>query len=295
MKNIISTKIVLSILLFGFLGTLCGAAISIILENYTHGLFGSIGAGAGIVFGVVDGVFLRRKPKETQQIANDSDTLHVDSDVTPQVTQGGGSAKDRNFMLSVVASIAIVIFAPFNWITVSGVRQIQGFWGSTIVTHEESFNLFTSWSQWDELREIASELSHSFGISADEITMMWMIISALVVLFIWSVVLQVIAIKENHAGNDSYTLACWGYVITITVPIAYFLMSIYVNDDDIIVRPTIFFILTCVAGLVGLIANKSTVAKPTASGVGYCSSCGQRLPGRSAAFCASCGAKVNSK
>ncbi|MCL2704483.1 MAG: hypothetical protein FWE91_12920 [Defluviitaleaceae bacterium] len=153
-----------------------------------------------------------------------------------------------SFWLSAGATAGIVVLAFLDWITVG-----EGRWA-------ENFNLFSSWSQMNEIR---SELSRWFGSVPGEITGIWLLLSVLAVLLLLSVILQIVALVKQHSGEDGaywIKFAYWGYGLSIVVPLGYIIAAIYVNDGSDSVNPTAFFILTCVAAIVGIVSSKNAAS-----------------------------------
>ena len=204
---------------------------------------------------------------------------------SPSVYDSPKQIAQRNgFLLSAGATVAIIIFAFLDWVSV-GDR-----WGS------QGFNLFSSWSQINELR---SGMSRMFGSTPREITTLWLIISALAIAFIVTIIMLIIAFVKQLSGENSQKLAKSGYFDVIFISVAYFFLATYANDGGASVTPSIFFILTIAAAIVGLvgnsIANKDYVeisnnfSSDTALRIKKCTKCGKEFSVEN--FCPNCDSK----
>lgn len=199
--------------------------------------------------------------------------------------------RKTNLVLSIGATVGIVIFSFLDWITIG-----TGRWAMHL-------NLFSSWTQINDLR--SSWIW--FGNVPGEITGLFILVSALIVVLLISVVLQIIALAKHNGGEGSKKFAYWGYSLTLIVPPGYIAAAMYLDDGGNFVTPTIFFFLTLGAAIIGILCFKHPVSRKVYSGqsdradthASPVTSTGKALCGRcynvvapDDAFCADCGKSI---
>ena len=190
------------------------------------------------------------------------------------------SAKSRPKTVSkkqVAATAAIIIFSLFEWIEVGQWRI-------------EYFNLFSSWSQTNEIRRAASRW---LGGAPGEITMVLLLLSILIALLIVSIALQIIALVKQQSEENGLKFSYWGYGISLIVPLVYVVMAIEFNNRAS-VNPTIFFFLTCIAAIVGIVSSKKTKSAGLVNSAAkhkICVACRKHVP-NGMSFCSGCGKSI---
>jgi len=143
--------------------------------------------------------------------------------------------------VSAGATIGITILSFLDWVTIGDGHRA------------EHFNLFSSWSQMNEMRSV---FARRFGSVPGDVTLAWLLLSVLAIALMVSIALQIAALMKHHGRRDGRRLAYWAYGMAIIVPLGYIATATYANDSIDPVAPTEFFVLIIIAAIIGIVSNK---------------------------------------
>ena len=154
---------------------------------------------------------------------------------------GARKVQKSGAWVPLVATIGIGIFSLLDWAIVGA-----GGW------QEEVLSLFGSWSYLNDWRrEIAR-----WGGSTGEITGPWVLLSVLIAALVTGIVLQIVGYVKNNSGQGGMKQAMWGYRLAVIVPLGFIIALVVINDGFDGLRPTVFFFLTIIVAIVGIVSSK---------------------------------------